>query len=328
MLRVLMVVNKRWWEYKCPPFWPEQYQALAACPGVDIRVTGERWAGWKNQRTLRENINRLMPEADVVYLWRPLGIVEFPGILGSEESLPQLKVSAYQDDPKISVPEAQKVGLDLLFYHDHWDRQFFEGCGIRSVYLPLAVNLSLYKNWDTPYDQRKVSTILTGSINPEVYPLRVTFQRMLQRKMIAGHIRKAPGYRLPSLKRVLQEQARYANSLTQSKVSLVSSCPHIPLTLRKYFESLAAGCVLFGDVPAEPPTDVAKCINVIHSNMSYSDIVSKIQQVLMDKEECERQRVRNRKVAEAYSYIKFAQRWVDAVKVSLAEKSAFRGTVR
>lgn len=316
-MKVLLVVNKQWWERKCPPFWPEQYHALAARKDVTIQVTGPRWQGWSQQRSLRWNIENLYPEADVVYLWRPFGIVEFEGIIGADKPLRQLKVSAYQDDPKFSLQEAKRAGLDLLFYHDHWDRQFYEKSRIRSVYLPLAVNLALYEGADKPIADRKMPVILTGNVNQQTYPLRVRFQRILKRGRVPGHQRQMPGYRMASLNHVMREQQRYAGVLINSKISLVSTCPHIPLTLRKYFESMAAGCVVVGDIPHSPPDDVRECINAVSLKNSESEIADRISSLLKNPEECERQSARNRKVAARYGYAEFADRWVKTVQESL-----------
>lgn len=320
-MKVLLVVHKNWFEWKCPPFWPEQYHAICAHPEVTMKVTGPRWDGWVQDYTLRRNIERLMPDADVVYLWRPFGIVEFCGITGADAELKQLKVSAYQDDPRNGVIEARRAKLDLLFYHDHWDRQFFQDCGIRSVYLPLAVNLDLFNAWTRPVHQRKIPVILTGNVQRTTYPLRARYNKLLRQGMIPGHIRKTPGYRMQNLNSVMREQRQYASMLLNSKISIVSTCPHIPLTLRKYFESMAAGCAIIGDVPHSPPDDVRECLNVVSTKMGDDALIKHVKRLLSDPAEIERQRERNRKVAERYSYAAFAEKWVATVKQSLAEKN-------
>lgn len=319
-MNVLLVINKLWWESKCPPFWPEQYNALRNHPDVRIETTGTGWSNWDQKASLRSNVENLMPTADVVYLWRPFGIAEFPGIIGGEGRLRQLKVSAYQDDPRNGVLEAKRAGLDLLFYHDHWDRQFFQGGGIRSVYLPLAVNLELYTNHDRFMHERHIPVILTGNRNPKVYPLRVRYSRLMSLGRIVGRIRQTPGYRLPRIESVFKEQRQYAASLMSSKISIVSTCPYIPLTLRKYFESMAAGCVIVGDMPNSPPDDIKGCINVVSAKDSDDVLVSAIKRLLNSPDELERQRIRNRRVAEAYGYKQFADRWVEAVTESLEMK--------
>lgn len=316
-MKVLLVVNKQWWEKKCPPFWPEQYHALAAHPDVSIKVTGPHWQGYEQGKSLRWNVENLYPEADVVYLWRPFGIVEFEGVIGADKALRQLKVSAYQDDPKFSLNEAKRAGLDLMFYHDHWDRQFYEDSGIRAVYLPLAVNLNLFKGGEKTMPQRQMPVLLTGNVNQATYPLRVRFARVLRSGRLAGHHRQMPGYRLPSLNHVMREQRRYAGMLVNAKISLVSTCPHIPLTLRKYFESMAAGCVVVGDMPFCPPDDVRECINVVSVKNSDNEIVDRVKNLLRDPAQLQQQRIRNREVAARYGYDQFADKWVRIVRESL-----------
>lgn len=317
MLRVLLVIHKTWWERKCPPFWPEQYSALAAREDIRIKVTGPGWPGWVQSNSLRDNMETLFPEADVCYLWRPFGIVEFNGIVGAEQKISALKVSAYQDDPKFSLREAKQARLDLFFYHDHWDAQFYKDCGIRNEYLPLAVNLDLYKEHGRGQSDRLVPVVLTGNQNHVTYPLRTRFRRILKQGRLRGRIREMPGYRMRSLSHVMREQNQYAHLLQGSRISLVSTCPHIPLTLRKYFESMAAGCVVVGDVPHSPPKDVRECINVVDRSMSDEKIIKVVNRLLKDPDECHRQSVRNRKVAERYGYQQFAERWIKIVKECL-----------
>jgi len=295
--------------------------ALEKHPEVKIVRTGPRWGGWDEKASLKQNIERLMPDADVVFMWRPFGIVEFGGFRGADERIDQLKVSAYQDSPVKGAIEAKNAGLDLLFYHDHWDRQFFQDCGVRSVYLPLAVNLDLFGEWGNNQEGRSTPILLTGNTQQQTYPLRYRYERILRHKRgIQGRIRPMPGYRMKSLDHVMQEQKRYVRSLCNSRISIVTSCPHIPLTLRKYFESMAAGCVLVGDVPHSPPDDVKSCINVVSMKMSDAELVATANRLVNDPKECERQRQRNRKIAENYSYTEFAKRWVSAVKESLASR--------
>lgn len=319
-MKVLLVIHHEWWQRKSPPFWPDQFDALAAHPDVTIKVTGPRWPDYDNAKTLRDNVEVIMPDADVLYLWRPFGIAEFSGIRGADEKLPQLKVSAYQDDATVSIPEARNAGLDLLFYHDHWDRQFYGKSGIRSVYLPLAVNLPLFDAWDRNQSQRPTQVLLTGNLNPVIYPLRARYHSMISKGLVKGRVRKQSPYRMPSLSAIREEQKAYSSALCFTRISLVSTSPKYPLTLRKYFESMAAGCVVFGDMPHSPPDDVRGCINEVTAKMSGQEIASRIKRMLNNPAECERQRLRNRSIAEKYGYGQFAERWVATVRESLESR--------
>ena len=315
-MNVLLVIHRGWWDRKCPPCWPDQTEAIRAA-GVRVQVTGPRWPDWKPDQKLRANVERIMPDADVLYLWRPFGAAEFEGVIGANEKMPWLKVSSYQDNPKGAAVEARDVGLDLLFYRDHWDRQFLQSCGVRSVYIPLAVPLPNYDGWDRNQSERKTPVLLTGNQTPHVYPLRVKFNDMIKRRMIRGAVRPTSPYRMNSLDRIRDEQRAYAKALINTRISLVSTCPTIPLLLRKYLESLAAGCVLVGDMPHSPPQEIAECINVVTRNMTTAHIAGVIKRLLDDPEECDRQRIRNRAIAEKYGYDSFATKWIEAVRESL-----------
>lgn len=319
-MKILLVIHRHWWERKCPPFWPDQVDALQAVPGVTVQVSGPKWPDWELDKSLRHNVEKIAPDTDVLYLWRPYGAAEFCGVLGAEEKLPWLKVSGYQDAPQKGAEEAKRVGLDLLFYHDHWDRQFFDGCRIRSVYLPLAVNLPLFAGWDRTQTERKTPVLLTGNQAPDTYPLRLKFNSIIRQRLVPGSIRKPSGYRMHSLRAIREEQQAYATQLVNSRISLVSTCPHIPLTLRKYFESMAAGCVLVGDMPHSPPAEIRDAINVVTNRMTPADIARRIRKLLNDEAECERQRIANRKIAESYGYDSFAARWVATVRESLESR--------
>lgn len=323
MINVMMVVHRHWCEKKNPPFWPRMHDALKAHPEINILLTGPRWPGYDNNIHLKQNINRLMPDADVVFLWRPFGIVEFGGIKGGEESLDQLKVSAYQDDPKSNCREAVQANLDLLFYHDLWDRQFFDNCGIRSVYLPLAIHLPQFEKWTTPQSQRKTPVIMAGNLNPRVYPLRGKFEKMIRQKTLPGRIKNNMVYRYRDLRAIRKEQQTYANLLCNSQISLVSTAlPQFgPLLFRKYLEAMAAGCVIVADLPAAPPKDVAGRIVQVSVKMSEREIRDRVVELLDNSRLREEHKLANRKVIEnGYTYTHLADRWVTAVKESLESR--------
>lgn len=316
-MNVLLVVDRNWWNRKCPPFWPDQAVALYNHPNIKLKVSGNNWPDWRRDRVLKRNVNAVFPNADVLYLWRPFGVSEFPATHGADEPTTQLRVSAYQDNIELSSQEAKRARLDLLFYHDLWDRQHYEKLDIPSRYLPLAVNLKLFKNSSNNQAQRPIPVLLTGTILNSVYPLRTTFYEMIKKGLIPGEVRKQFSYRMDNLAAVKREQTSYARHLCQARIALVTTSSKIPLTFRKYFEAMAAGCVLVGDMPACPPPEVKEAINEVSRGMPVAEIAGVVRRLLASPAECERQRTRNIEYAKRYSYELFAERWYQAVKEML-----------
>lgn len=317
-MNILMVVHRTWWNRKCPPFWPAQYQFLKARPDVSINVTGPGWADYNEEETLPENVSRLMPDADAVYLWRPFGIREFGGIRGAELPLSALKVSGYQDDPRAGAAEATRANLDLAIYHDLWDASNFTN--VPSVYIPLGVDFELFKDGDRPHASRNIEVSLTGNQDQLTYPLRARYRRIIRSKMAPGRIRPPSKYRYNSLTDVDAEQKKYAEELCHARIAIVSTCPHIPLTLRKYFEAMAAGCAIVGDMPAAPPADIRRRIVEVSTRMTDEKLASAVTSLLNDPLACEQQGIENRVIAQNYSYEKFAERWVAAVQEKMAAR--------
>lgn len=297
------------------------YEFISAHPEVEkSHITGPRWQDWVREQSLQENVDNLMPDADVVFIWRPFGIVEFGRIKDGQQKLKQLKVSAYQDNPIRNRKEAVDANLDLLFYHDLWDRQFFEPCGIRSVYNPLAIHLPLYNRWIKPQSNRTIPVLLAGNLHSSIYPLRGKFESLIRHKQIPGRLRNNLQYRYTSRAKVNQEQGRYATLLCDSQIALVSTAApkYGPLLFRKYLEAMAAGCVVVADFPAVVPRDIRDRIVPVSTKMPDQKIASIIHTLLGDDVAREQQRLANRKVIENnYTYEHFADRWVKAVQESL-----------
>ena len=315
-MKILFIVHKGWYDKKCPPFWPLQAKAIAALSNVFVHVSGLLWPDYNAQRSLADNVQRIMPDADVVYLWRPRGVAEFSGIIEPEGEIKPLKVSSYQDDVAKAVLEANSLNLDLVFYHDLWDARFFKSCTTKSMYLPLAVDTSMFSG-AKPQSERDISVLLTGKRDSDVYPFRNRLGKLIQSGVLPGEVRREYTYRYPNLNRVHEEQTNYARQLGDAQVSIVTTCPRVPLTFRKFFESLASGCVLVGDMPAIPPDDVRGCIVEINNDMSNDAIRDVLYRFIDYPEEREKHRLKNLSVALAYSYEEFARKWLEAVKATL-----------
>lgn len=314
-----MVVHKYWFDRKCPPFWPSQFAALHSHPKIEAVLTGPRWDGYDNNETLAANVDRIMPDADVVYLWRPLGIAEFGGVKQPELPLRALKVSSYQDDQKDAVKEALTCRLDLAFYHDLWDARFWKACSIPSSYLPLAVDLQLFKR-PPPINSRKLDGLLTGNTNKTTYPFRAKLEYLIRCRRLPGQVRRTSPYRMDRLEDIHAEQIAYANQLLSAKIAYVTTSPLAPLTMRKYFEAAAAGCVLVGEMPHSPPAGLRDLITQVSATEPAMAMTNRVYKLLLDPKRLEYLSSKTLEFAQNYGYNQFAERWFSRVSLALQQQ--------
>ena len=113
--------------------------------------------------------------------------------------------------------------------------------------------------------ERPVNILLVGATLASIYPLRHNAQLASRKHTKLITQLRHPGYSLEyddlcSMfgKSTMPQQSRYTRSLLESKVCLIGTavqlvdvCRQVAWTVRKYAETIGAGCVVVGDVPAD-----------------------------------------------------------------------------
>jgi len=154
---------------------------------------------------------------------------------------------------------------------------------------------------DQSDDSKKYNVLLFGSTNERLYPLRAAAQRAVKLSDNVISQFRHPGYAMswdisylelckyyPN--HALKQQSDYIQALAQSRICLVGSgaqhvdnCKPIAWTLRKYFEAMAVGCVMIGDVPAD--LDVAAAVRLRLTGQQPQEIATTSKHFLSEYQE-------------------------------------------
>ena len=136
------------------------------------------------------------------------------------------------------------------------------------AFMPHGINKRTYEKQPIHRDNKKHDVLLVGATYKHIYPLRAAAQRAIKLTNVLkqiGHPGYAESWDISMLELCkyyhhsnMKQQERYVQGLYDSKVCLLGSasqlhdsCKISAWTVRKYYEALAAGCILIGDIPAD-----------------------------------------------------------------------------
>jgi hypothetical protein len=226
--------------------------AIARQPGVDLKVSGSGWNDWDDSRTVKANLDAGDWKPDVILVYKPgdhIGVDKcgVPRVMEFNE--------AYDRKTFAEIELARPV---LAIAHQEADVSRIARVGVKCIHLPhCADKETFYRDEDLP---RPVDCLLTGSRNPEVYPLREKWANLINSGKLKGEIRRAPGHRLEPAQAERQFK-EYAAHLRRAKILLVDSSIY-QIALSKYVEGIAAGCVVVGDAPRDKAFTNSLCAYV------------------------------------------------------------------
>lgn len=136
------------------------------------------------------------------------------------------------------------------------------------AFMPHGINKRTYEKEVVHQNHKKHEVLLVGATYKHIYPLRAAAQRAIKLTNVLkqiGHPGYAESWDVSMLELCkyyhhsnIKQQERYVQGLYDSKVCLLGSasqlhdsCKISAWTVRKYYEALAAGCILIGDIPAD-----------------------------------------------------------------------------
>jgi hypothetical protein len=134
-----------------------------------------------------------------------------------------------------------------------------------------------------PWPQRDIPVLLTGTLSPEVYPLRCRLAELIRARKIPGRIHPHPGNYLASLEACDAQERHYAELLGRTKVFLTCSSRY-RYALAKYVEAAMAGCCVMSDLPAHNQAEHMSFMREIHTCMSDAELVAAVKRAVEDQE--------------------------------------------
>ena len=242
-MRLLYLVSRFLAFHKMDRTRAKYADAIGRQPDVELRISGDGWPGWHELESVRQNIDSWDWKPEAILVYKPEDHIDV-----DKCGVPRVMEFNEAYDRK-TLDEVQLAEPSLIILHQEQDlaRLWGKNGGARLVHLPhCADKATFYRDEDLP---RPIDCLLTGNRNPEVYPLREKWAKLIESGKLRGEIRRPPGHRLEPAQAERQFK-EYAAHLRRAKILLVDSSVY-QIALSKYVEGIAAGCVVVGDLPKD-----------------------------------------------------------------------------
>lgn len=276
-MRLLILFPHVYWNRKMSIVRRSAIRAIMADDRITSHLTGQGWPDWDSSQSVQANADRLLPGAEAILSYKPLGHKKWniPPLIGPS-GFSGVRVETFNEchDPSI-IQDTVAAGTNLAILHLANSVKDWEGTGVRTVVSPHCADPGLFATHARPWEERDIPVLLTGTLSPEVYPLRCRLAELIRAGKIPGHIHPHPGNYLPSLEACDRQEIEYAKLLGRSKISL-SCCSIYGYRLAKIVESSMAGAMPICDLPKEETLDDREMITMIGSSASDSELAEYI----------------------------------------------------
>jgi len=226
---------------------------------------GKGWPLYREGELFEETVERVMPDADwVVDRERSMPIPNNRnyGVACYLSDLHGRGSAGIRNDPQAHVDFVNQLGYDAAFlkYEEIYSfyvnpRIFLDELKPKTFFLPWSVDEEEFK----PDKQKNWDIAFIGSTRGRVYPLRSMLERSLPAFCRDRGLRLLFSRRTNVQTSFTNQQLydhpdyyfgpRYADALSKTRF-FIFGCSIFRYPLAKYFESMAAGCVVFANEPA------------------------------------------------------------------------------
>jgi len=318
MIRVLCLFPHFYWTRKMSPVRRHSIRAIARRDDVKLVLSGPGWPDYDVSQPVRDNLRRLMPDAEVVLWYKPLGTDEVPALIRPRElGVPAcLRFNEAWWPWRRAMKEVIASGTELVICHHANDvRRFRPFRGWRPLvrHIPHCVERSIFAPAAQPQPQRPIPVVLTGNVHKRTYPLRYRLERLIRSGQVPGEVRPHPSYEMGTEAEAAAQVQAYADHLGRAKIAVVDSSRY-RYPLSKYTEAALAGALVLGDMPELPPPGFAEFVVPIDRRASDRTIMETISGWLDNEPLRIRRAERGRRIVLArYTQEHYAAAWVGAV---------------
>lgn len=239
-MKILYLYAKKWYEQKMSIGRCLYGEALAAHPDVELKFWGNGWDGWRDERTIRQNLHAADYKPDWIWIYKG---EDYKGVRDS--GIPRFLIFNEANNEK-TISEIRSAAPERVGFHHmndipRWTRKEAPG----AFHIPHCGEIDL----EAESAQRPVDCLVAGELSETVYPLRTRLAGLATQMGISRR-RYHPGYRLQSHDAVRLQYLRYRRDLRRAKTLLTcSSVYRYPLA--KYIEAAHSGTVIVGDLPED-----------------------------------------------------------------------------
>ncbi len=282
-------------------------EAIARQPDVDLKISGSGWGDWDKSRSVKANLDAGDWKPDAILVYKPGDHIDVDNC-----GVPRIMEFNEAYDRK-TFREIELGRPVLVIAHQEADVPRIARVGVKCIHLPHCADKATFYR-DEEHD-RPIDCLLTGSRNPEVYPLREKWAKLIESGKLKGEIRRAPGHRLEPAQAERQFR-EYAAHLRRAKIVLVDSSIY-QIALSKYIEGIAAGCVVVGDMPKDIKFEytLGKYIGQVQLDASPEKLLEIVHRVLDSPEKSNvLRRAAYACYLQSFTTDHYAKRFVEAVR--------------
>jgi len=256
--KILVLFPRQLWTRKQSPVRRHAILALQRRDDTTVKISGQGWPDWRHDIDggAVAMIEHLMPDADAVFWYKPLGAKGIPPLIDSQAVKDRwLTVESFNEcwwPDHRAEREATEAGTSLVICHHANDQQQFRT--LPTVHIPHCAEKSIFAKAAKPWEKRDIDVLLCGVQSPSIYPLRAKWLELFKAGKLPGraHYHERPPYRAKNLAACDDLVAEYASLLGRSKIVLGCSSRY-RYALARFPEAAMAGALHLSDMPHNAP---------------------------------------------------------------------------
>lgn len=285
MLNVLLMFPQSLWFKKMSSVRRHAMEVMLERTDIRTKLTGQGWPNYDMQKSLRENIQRVFPEADCIFWYKPVGDDPVKVIHPEDRDIPAC--ASYNEcwwPNWMALRECQDTRTEMVICHHQSDLRQFDGPGPKIphvLHMPHAARTEIYLPAAQSWSRRDIPALLTGAVSHDTYPLRATLRDCMTAGLIPGKVRQHPSYLMRSLEACNKQTQDYARQMGYAKAVYVCGSK-FNYGLAKYVEAAMAGACLIGDIPPDYEKTLGPHMVRLDAGMKKTRLVEIINKALAD----------------------------------------------
>jgi len=221
-------------------------------------------------------------------------------------------------DEEWTVTEIEQSGANMVICHHENDFKKYENTiqGVKFVHIPHGVSEWRFEvAGQRELACRPISALFSGVFSPQFYPVRAKLKHVVD-QVPNSKVLSHPGYRLEDVIACEEQFKRYVDHLSWSRVSLCCTSRY-KYSLNKLHESIAAGCVVFSDLPHDGNFNakLGKYIQEVGNSESIGSITERVKHVCDSPSEFQVMTTEARQVVlDEFGHNRYAERFLSACR--------------
>jgi len=244
-MNVVFLISRRLHEMKVDRHRPSLAAALTRRDDCRVITTGHGWPGYDSGRTVSQNLANMGLSPDVLWVYQTAADHIHEGVRSVEAVRCLLIYDAYETKKRKAEVEAVEPQVIVHTHANDAKRLAKIAPRARRVHVPFGVDKATFYRPD--YGERPIDCLVVGQTDPDTYPLRARWRRLVESGAIPGEVRRMPSYRLEPAQCVRQ-YVEWGEHMRRAKIVLTGGSKY-RYALQVYYAAAMCGCVVVADMP-------------------------------------------------------------------------------